>query len=184
MDRWRLCDKVHLRSCKFPSKLLSCVGFLYKVVQKFGLFSQFVSQFSLTFEQLKTLSWNLATFLPIIFFSNTLLANFVIFFRSKDIHRSVPKIGQIWHWDMFLKVDRTSWASQPERKPKWRPFFMETSAFSESLAARSTCSRKTLTLTETPKLVKGFSSRSVDGQTLTSLSQDVLVWTFHSVVSP
>ena len=45
------------------------------------------------------------------------------------------------------KVARTSCAAQPERKPKWRPFFMETATHSDSLAARSTC-RRTLTSTE------------------------------------
>ena len=70
----------------------------------------------------------------------------------------------------ILKVARTSCAAQPERKPKWRPFSMETATRSDSLAARSTC-RRTLTSTEEPKLVKlkGLSSRSVHGQTVTSL---------------
>ena len=71
----------------------------------------------------------------------------------------------------MIKVARTSCAAQPERKPKWRPFSMETATHSDSLAARSTC-RRTLTSTEEPKLVKlkGLSSRSVDGQTVTSFS--------------
>ena len=70
-----------------------------------------------------------------------------------------------------LKVARTSCAAQPEIRPKWRPFSMETATHSDSLGARSTC-RRTLTSTEEPKLVKlkGLSSRSVDGQTVTSFS--------------
>ena len=36
----------------------------------------------------------------------------------------------------LLKVARTSCAAQPERKPKWRPFSMETATRSDSLAAR------------------------------------------------
>ena len=36
---WKLCEKIQLRSwSKMPSKLLSGIGFLYKVVQKIGLF--------------------------------------------------------------------------------------------------------------------------------------------------
>ena len=40
---WNLCDKIHSQSwSKMPSKLLSCVGLLYKVVQKIDCFLNYV----------------------------------------------------------------------------------------------------------------------------------------------
>ena len=37
-------------------------------------------------------------------FSNTLLAIFDIFFRSRVIHRFVQKMGQIWHAGVFFNI--------------------------------------------------------------------------------
>ena len=38
------------------------------------------------------------------FFSNTVLAIFDIFFRSRVIHRFGPKMGQIWHAGVFFNI--------------------------------------------------------------------------------
>ena len=47
---WKPCEKIQRRSWyKMPSKLLGCIGFLYKVVHKTGRFSVFISTFSFPF---------------------------------------------------------------------------------------------------------------------------------------
>ena len=80
-----------------PSKLLISIGFLYKVVHKIGFFSVFVSQFSFPFNfrtaEALVLKFGLLALYYLL--SNMLLAIFDIFFRSRVIHRFVPKMGQI-----------------------------------------------------------------------------------------
>ena len=90
------CEKIQWRSWyKMPSKLHGCIGFLYKVVHKLAVslcsFSQF--SFPFNFQTANALVLKFGT-LPLRFlFSKTLLAIFDIFFRSKVIHRFVPKNG-------------------------------------------------------------------------------------------
>ena len=70
-----------------PSKLLGCIGFLYKVVHKTGRFSVFIFTFFFS------LVLKFGT-LPLSgLFSNTLLAIFGSLFCSRVIHRFVPKNG-------------------------------------------------------------------------------------------
>ena len=78
-----------------PSKLLGCIGFLYKVVHKTGHFSVFIFPifFSFNFRTANALVLKFGT-LPLSgLFSNTLLASFDILFRSRVIYRFVPKNG-------------------------------------------------------------------------------------------
>ena len=47
---WKPCEKLQWRSWyKIPSKLLGCIGFLYKVVHKTGRFSLFIFTFYFSF---------------------------------------------------------------------------------------------------------------------------------------
>ena len=77
------------------SKLLGCIGFLYKVVHKTGFslcsFSQF--SFPFNFQTANALVLKFGSLSLRCLFPNTLLAIFDIFFRSKVIHRFVPKNG-------------------------------------------------------------------------------------------
>ena len=72
-----------------PSKLLSCIGFLYKVVQKIGFFSVFVFSifFPFNFRTAKALVLKSGPLSLYHLFSNILLAIFDSFFRSRVIHR-------------------------------------------------------------------------------------------------
>ena len=78
-----------------PSNLQGCIGFLYKVVHKTGCFSVFIFKifFSFNFQTGNALVLKFCTLPLRCFVSNTLLAVFDIFFRSKVIHRFVPKNG-------------------------------------------------------------------------------------------
>ena len=78
-----------------PSKLHGCIGFLYKVVHKTGRFSVFIFtiSFPFNFQMANALVLKFGTLPLRCLFSNTLLAIFDIFFRSKVIHRFVPKNG-------------------------------------------------------------------------------------------
>ena len=77
------------------SKLIGCIGFLYKVVQKMAVslcsFSQF--SFPLNFRTASALVLKFGTLLLSCLFSNKLLAIFYILFRSRVIHCFVPKNG-------------------------------------------------------------------------------------------
>ena len=76
-----------------PSKLLGCIGFLYKVVHITGRFSVFISHFSFpfNFRTSNALVLKFGTLPLSALFSNTLSAIFVILFCSRVIHRFVPK---------------------------------------------------------------------------------------------
>ena len=78
-----------------PSKLLGCIGFLYNVVHKTGRFSEFIFTifFSFNFRTANALVLKFGTLPFSCRFSNTLLAIFDILFRSRVIHRFVPKNG-------------------------------------------------------------------------------------------
>ena len=72
-----------------PSKLLSCIGFLYKVVHKIGFSLCSFSHFSFLFN-FQTAEALVLKFGPLPlyhFFSNTVLAIFDIFFRFRLIFR-------------------------------------------------------------------------------------------------
>ena len=88
--------KIHWRSWyKMSSKLHGCIGFLYKVDIKLTVslcsFSQ--CSFPFNFQTANALVLKFGTLPFRCFFSNILLAIFDIFFRSKVIHRFVPKNG-------------------------------------------------------------------------------------------
>ena len=78
-----------------PSKLHGCIGFLYKAVHKTGRFSVFffTISFPFNFQMANALVLKFGTLPLLCLFSKNLLAIFDIFFRSKVIHRFVPKNG-------------------------------------------------------------------------------------------
>ena len=94
--RWNFSCRVDLK-CHQSCLVAQKIGFFFLFV-----FSIFFSFYWLTFERLKPWSRNLAHFLWIISSRIPCLQFLIIFFRSKVIHRFVPKMGQIWHAGMFF----------------------------------------------------------------------------------
>ena len=72
--------------------LVFCTKLYIKLAVSLCLFSQF--SFPFNFQTANALVLKLGTLPLRCLFSNTLLAIFDIFFRSKVIHRSVPKNGR------------------------------------------------------------------------------------------
>ena len=70
--------------------MVFCTKLYIKLAVSLRSFSQF--SFPFNFQMANALVLKFGT-LPLRLFSNTLLANFDIFFRSKVIHRFVPKNG-------------------------------------------------------------------------------------------
>ena len=88
-----------------PSKLLGCIGVLYKIVHKTARFS--VSQFSFPFNcrPANALVLQFGTLPLRCLFSNSLVAIFVILFCSRVVHRFLYwKMVQNWHAGLFFNI--------------------------------------------------------------------------------
>ena len=87
--------------------LVFCTKFYRNLAFSLGLFSQFSCP--INFWADKALILNFGKIPLNSLFSNTLFANFDIFFRSGDICRFAPKNRPIWTWGQLFKHKSISW---------------------------------------------------------------------------